>query len=99
MAKIYISEFQFMGANGYDQADIARQPAILTQVVDFTAGATASAAFSAATTFVRAWSDTKCCLKFGTAPVATTSDMPLSLGVSETFGVAPGQKLSAITLT
>src|SRR6185503_15446290 len=98
MAKLYISEFQFMGANGYDGASMARQPPLVNQVVDFTAGVAASAAFSASTTFVRVWSDAQCCVKYGTAPTATVNDMPMAASQPEYCGVTPGQKVSAIIL-
>jgi hypothetical protein len=98
MAKLYISEFQFMGANTYDESSIARQPSLVNQTVDFSGGAAASAAFSANTTYIRVWSDTQCCMKFGAAPVATTTDTPMAPSQPEYFGVTPAQKLSAVIL-
>lgn len=98
MAKLYISEYQFMGANGYGESQIQREPSLVDQVVDFSGGAAASAAFSASTTYVRIWSDVDCCIKFGTAPVATVSNRPITAKVAEFCGVTPGSKVSAVTL-
>lgn len=99
MAKLYISEFQFMGANDYGALPIARQPAVANQApVDFTGVAAPSAAFGGNTTVVRVWSDTKCCVRFGASPTATVADMPLAANTTEYFGVTPGQKVSAIVL-
>jgi hypothetical protein len=97
MARLFISEYQFMGANDYDEAQIAREPSLVDQVVDFSGGATASAAFSANTNYIRIWSDIDCCVKFGTSPVATTANRPITAKVAESCGVTPGAKVSAIT--
>lgn len=98
MAKVYIGEVEFMGAGGYDQAPIARLPFLVDQVIDFTSGATPSAAFSSATTYIRIWSDTQCCITYGATPVATTTKTPMSAFAPEYFGVAPGSKISVIAL-
>lgn len=98
MAKLYISEYQFMGANGYDASQIPREPSLADQVVDFTAGATQSAAFSAATTYISIWSDVDCCVMFGSNPTATTSKRPVAAKTREACGVRPGDKVSVITL-
>ena len=76
MAKLYISEFASLpqldsGGNVYAQCPVI--PAIAEQTIDFSGGATPSAAFNAATKFILINTDTTCALAFGTAPVAATS--------------------------
>lgn len=64
------------------------EPAITTQVVNYGAGATQSAAFNSATRFVRITSDTNCFFLFGTNPTAVTSSSPrLAAGASEYFSL------------
>ena len=58
MAKLYITEFQGMGA--YSQGGpvpVGQYPPLATQVVDFTGGVTPSAAFNAQTAFIRIHTD------------------------------------------
>lgn len=96
MSKLYIAEFSGVALTASDGAAIAPMPAINEQVVDFTAGATASAAFNAATRIVRIHTDAICSLAFGPTPVATVANARLIAGQTEYFGVVPGQKVSAI---
>lgn len=98
VSKLYVSEYsgtQFQGGN------VTSPPQELStdQVVDFSGGVTASAAFKNNTNLIRLQSDSICSFAFGTAPVATTSNKRLAAGISEFYGVQPGWKVSAITNT
>lgn len=81
MAKLYITEY----------ADLrymsGLEPAIATQLVDFTAGVTASAEFNAETRFVRLHTDALASIVFGISPVATTSHPRMAAGQTEYFAV------------
>ena len=67
------------------------------QKVAFTATAGVSAAFGAETHFIRVSCDAAAFLAFGTAPTAvTTTGTPVQANTPEFFGVAPGQKISAV---
>lgn len=92
--KLYVTEFPEFQAGG---PPIAEMPPIARQTVDFTSGATASAAFNSQTRYVRLMADTRCAVLVTTAGVAaTTSDMPMAVDAPEYFKVAPGSKISAI---
>jgi hypothetical protein len=97
MAKLHISEYSTIGAFS-SPAQMALEPSIATQVIDFSGGETQSTEFSQKTKFVRVWSDADCCLAFGADPTATTSSLPIAAKVPECFGVAPGDKMSVIAL-
>lgn len=102
MAKLYISEYTTTGAFTNTSVPIAIEPSRVTQVVDFTSGATQSAAFDGKTNYVRLWSDTDCCVLFGNNPTADTDKLPLAANTPEYFGV-PGpvgnQKISVVALS
>jgi hypothetical protein len=55
-----------------------------------------SAAFGAASAYVRIYSSVDVYLAFGSNPTATTSDLVLSGGAAEFFAVAPGSKVSVL---
>ena len=102
MAILYIAEYTELAtdANG-NVMPVGKEPAIATQKVDFTSGATQSAAFQDATTLIRMWSDTAGFFLVGANPTATTADdEPISASTAEYWGVAPrtiaGLKLSIV---
>lgn len=95
-AKLYISEYAQVGVARGEVAQIAREPSFVEQAVDFTAGVTQSAAFGSATTFVRIMCDTRCSVRFGSNPTATTSHKALAADAPEYFGVNAGDKVSVI---
>ncbi len=100
MAKLDISEYASSGfaSGGVTALQIGREPCILDQTpVTFSIEAK-SAAFNAETHFIRVWSDTNCCIKFGSSPTASTSNKPLAAQSPEYFGVKPGDKVSVIAL-
>lgn len=92
--KLYVIEFaEFQPGS----PPIAEMPPITKQTVDFTSGATASAAFNSQTRYVRLMADTRCSIRVTTAgTAATTSDLPMAVDAPEYFKVAPGDKVSAI---
>jgi hypothetical protein len=101
MAKLYVTEFQKMG-HAENSADIggvpqvARLPALTTQVVTYTTS-TASAAFGADTRFIRVHTDAACHILVADTPTATTSHLKMVADQTEYFAVTPGQKIAAVT--
>lgn len=96
-SKLFISEFTNLATASAGAAQVAQEPAVTDQTpVDFSGGAAQSAAFSSATLFVRVMCDTRCAVKFGANPTATTSNKPLAADSPEYFGVVSGQKISVI---
>jgi hypothetical protein len=105
MSKLYISEYaRVTQASGPGTAVLQapEEPPIATQVVDFTSGATQSAAFNAKTRFLRIHTDAICSVRFAANPTATVNDARLAAGQTELRGV-PGDgsaaKVSAIANT
>ncbi len=99
MAKLYITEFTALPADGATFPAIMQLPAlppVAEQVVTFTT-TTQSAALNAATRFVRVIADADCHIAAGANPTATTSTMKLIAGTPEYFGVTPGHKIAAVT--
>lgn len=95
MAKLYVTEYRFAP----DGLQVAKMPPVAEQVVDYSGGVAASAAFSNATGFVRVHTDAICSIKFGANPTATTSSARLAADATEYFRVNAGDKVSAITNT
>lgn len=86
MTKLYIQEYDGLGRT--EQSDSVPVPSIdantVDQVVDFTAGATASAPFAQTTKWVEVVADSICSIKFSPAvtPVAATvANYRLAAGV------------------
>ncbi len=96
MAKLYISEYVGLAKNGIAQAVV--EPALAVQVVDFSGGATSSAAFNSQTNIVRLHTDAICSVRFD-GQAATTSYSRMRSDQTEYFGVQPGSKLSVIVNT
>lgn len=99
MASLYITEFVALPKDGpYDASQpmpVGALPPVAEQKVTFTTS-TQSAAFNAATRYVRVISDAACHIAAGANPTATTSNMRLIADAPEYFGVVAGQKLAAI---
>lgn len=98
-SKLFISEYGVLGSTNSPggAAQIAAEPVLVDQVVDFSGGVTASSAFSGQTRFVRLQCDTRCAVRVTTAgTAATTSNKPLAADSPEYFGVQPGDKVSVI---
>lgn len=94
-ANAYISEFGALTSTASSTlAQAAPLPPLAEQKVDFTAGATASSAFSAQTRYIRVHCDAACSIRVG--GTATTSFMRIPLDGVEYFGVQPGATLSVI---
>lgn len=97
MANLYITEFNYMeNANDIGGVpQIAKLPGT-TQKVTFTTS-TQSTAFAYNTRFVRVMADADCHIAYGSNPTATTSSLKMASGTVEYFGVAPGDKIAAVT--
>lgn len=97
MATLYISEFEEpVTTSGTLVGVQLPQPALADQIVAIAASSAASAAFSAKTKAVLLSTDTACCIAFGAAPTATTSNFSLPANTVISFGVIPGQKVAVI---
>lgn len=100
MAKAYVSEYHDIAVGARGLAQAPQSPPLATQVVDFTAGVTATAnAFNAATRFVEIDVDAICSFAFALTPVATTSNQRVPAGSNRIYGVVPGHKVSFIVNT
>lgn len=96
MAVLHVTEYSDFGVvtgRGLDLA-IAVEPAVADQAVTFTTS-TASAAFNAATKFVRLLSTIDCHVVFGAAPTATAAKQKIVAGTEYWRSVVPGQKVAA----
>jgi hypothetical protein len=98
MPKLYISEYAVLAEARSGTAQAAAEPALATQAVDYTAGATFSAVFTSQTKIVRLQPDTVCSVRFG-GDEATTNHMRMAAGQTEYFGVQPNSQLSVIPNT
>lgn len=114
MTKLYVTEYCGLklvsGPNGVP-AQCPEEPPLAEQVVDYSAGAAASAAFNAKTKFIRVHADSICSRLIAAAPVATTAKARMSADQTEYIGLPPDHgsgaalsgtvayKISAITNT
>ncbi len=101
MSKISITEYSRQGRDDRGPIITGEEPALARQLVDFTAGATASAVLNANTRMVRVCADVSCAITFGAAPVAALTDTRIAAGQPEYFSIAgelvrQGYKISAI---
>lgn len=97
MAKLYISEYQRMGAYA---AQAAQEPSLVEQTpVVIGAGSLQSSAFDAQTFVVRVHADSICSIAFGEDPTATADSKRMAAGQTEYFTVAPGHKVAVIVNT
>lgn len=96
--KLYISEFAALGVASGAIAQVAQEPAVTNQLVDFSGGVASSAAFDTKTSYIRVVCDTQCAVLFGTAPTALTSSKLLPALLPEYFAVPKGAsyKISVI---
>jgi hypothetical protein len=98
MAKIWITEYTTVGADaGGTPQPIARHPPAAVQAALAITGTSAqSAAFNAATRYVRLRSDAACHFVVAANPTATTDATPLDANAAEYFSVPAGFKLAVI---
>ena len=103
--KAFISEYAVMAAtaSGGVPAQIAAEPTLTDQPpVDFSGGATSSAAFGSQTKYIRIMCDTRCAIMFRPActggSAATTSSKPLAADAPEYFGIQPGDCVSVVAI-
>jgi hypothetical protein len=92
--KAYISEFGVLGTSNNGVPQIAAQPSLTEQTVDFSGGVTSSSAFGGGTKYIRILCDSRCSIQFG--GTATTSKLPLAADTPEYFGVQAGGTVSVI---
>lgn len=106
MTKAYVTEYARGTLDGRMFLPSGEEPAIATQVIDYTAGVAASATFNVKTRFIRVHVDSIASMKVGAAPVAAVTDARLAANATEYFGlpapageVGSGLKISFITNT
>jgi hypothetical protein len=97
MAKVYITEYCTSPKENGILLQAPQEPALTTQTVAIGGASAQSSAFNAKTKFVRIHADAVCSILFGENPTATANSPRLAAGVSEYFGVIPGQKIAVIT--
>jgi hypothetical protein len=97
--KLYLREYARLATQQQgDAVQAAAEPGLVDQVIDFTAGATQSAAFSGQTRYVRMWCDVQCTFLFGANPTAVVgTNVPMAATQVEYFGVVSGNKVSVVT--
>jgi hypothetical protein len=96
MAVLSVWEFSEIVARG--GVLIGRAPGVLQQPpVSIGGGSTQSAAFNAATAYIRLNCDTACCIAIGQNPVAVQPGVGrMATNQTEYFGVNPGDKVAVI---
>lgn len=99
MASLRITEFGGTMMEIGGRASAPLWPALAHQNV--TIGAeTDSAAFNASTRLIRVQAEALCCISIGPGTQTATTDMcRMTAGMTEYFGVSPGDKVSVITTT
>jgi hypothetical protein len=102
MAFLRIDEFTSMAVIPSGDVAAGNLDGVISQQV--TIGAEAkSAAFNANTRMVRIQAEGICCIKLSKQPsftqAAATTDLRLTAGQTEYFGINPGDKLSVILAT
>lgn len=100
MAVLYITEYAEMqigpaGRSGQMPMD----PPLAEQTVAIGGSSTASAAFNAATRFVRLHTDAICSIEFGTAPTATATTGRMAANQTEYRGVPLGQSFKVAVIS
>lgn len=86
--KIFITEYAQVARDSQDRSVLCGQePPIAEQVVDIASGVAQSAAFNAATKFIRVHTNSIASVLIGTNPTATTSSKRMVAGQTEYMGV------------
>ena len=99
MSKLYISEYTSLAAvPSSGSAQVAGEPAIAVQVVDYSGGVTSSSAFNSRTRLIRVHTDAVCSIRFD-GSAATISYPRMAADQTEYFGVGGGTTLSVISNT
>lgn len=97
MAKLYVTEFSNVLDLVGGPIQIAATPPIVDQTpVTIGVGSLSSAAFNAATRFVRLHTDAVCSVAFGTLPTATANNMRMAANQTEYFKVNAGDSVAVI---
>lgn len=96
-SRVWISEFAVLTAtaSGGSPGQMAALPSLVDQsTLDISGGVQSSAAFNAATKYIRIVCEVQCAVRVG--GTATTSSLPLGALSPEYFGVQPGATISVI---
>ncbi len=96
MAKMYLTEHA--SAIGAGALQVPQEPPLAVQVIDFTAGSTASAALQPGTKFVSIQLDTAGHIQFAASPTATsTTSRKHAADAVSWHGVTKDLKVAAVT--
>lgn len=98
MAKLYITEYQFLGAQSYSGALMPRDGNATIHQTQVTFPGV-SEAFAPTTTYIEIWADADCLYAVGPAPDASTGGTPLTAKTSKLVGVRAGNKISVVALS
>ena len=99
MATLYITEYtQAGGPSGLGML-LPNDPPVAEQTVTIGSSSTQSAAFNAATTFIRVHTDAICSVLIGANPAAAATDARMAASTTEYRVVKPGHKIAVITNT
>lgn len=100
MAVVFITEYADIVSTIRGATAIPVDPPLAEQTVAIGAGSLQSAAFNAATKFVRIHTDAICSINCNAAnPTATATNGRFAANQTEFRGVSPGNKLAVITNT
>ena len=97
MAVLYITEYDRVAVAAGAGMAMGAEPAKASQTVAIGGSTTPSAAFGAATAYIRVHSDVICSIAIGTAPIATATTARLAANQTEYFAVRSGDKIAVIT--
>lgn len=93
MATAWITEYGELERGDHEVVEVAPEPALVDQTVDFTTEDT-SAAFNVNTRYVRIWVDATAHIQIGSDPTATTSMQPIAALKEYWRRVDGGHKIS-----
>ena len=101
MSVLYITEYAELSTVASKGGQMPKEPPVAEQTVAISGTHAESSAFNAKTKFLRIETDAICSVKFGAAPVATTSSGRMAAGQTEYRDVSalPLGKVSVISNT
>jgi len=90
MAAVYVAEFVSIAGTGNFAIAAAQVAPVNEQTIAIGgSSATIATAFNPKSRFIRVHTDAICSIAFGTAPVATITNMRMSANQTEYFGLPP----------
>ena len=99
MAILYITEYERLAIGGGEGLPMGAEPAKASQTVAIGGSTTQSAAFNAATSYIRVHTDAICSIAIGANPTATATTARLAAIRPSIFQFVAGDKIAVITNT